>query len=303
MRAYLTAAVLGIGTLLCCGNSEAVSRSEIRKQTELSMRVTGKVQIDAAGNVTGQSIDQADKVPQPVRDFVIKSASEWKFEPMRVNGKAVASDVTMAVRVVARPLDGANYQLRIPAIDFGDEVTSTSAEQLTAAKMPPPLYPEAAYRSGIAGTVYLIVNVGRDGEVLNVSEEQTNLKVAGTAKEMERARKLLVDASVKQAHRWQFKVPTAGAAASDNSWAIRVPIDYVLTGRGNAAEKNDETYGQWNAYIPGPRRRIPWLDKEQAAEAERSSPEALAGGSINMLGGRSTGPRRQSGANGAGAGG
>ena len=97
--------------------------------------------------------------------------------------------------------------------------------------MGPPRYPDEAARSGVAGTVYLLVRVGRDGKVEDVVAEQTNLKVVAKERDMNAFRGMLERASVAAARRWMFAPPKAGPGANEDHWVVRVPVDYRLRHR------------------------------------------------------------------------
>lgn len=57
---------LGIVLLLVSSAAFAGNAAAVRRQIESSMLLTGKIQVDAEGRVTGYSLDDADKVPPGV---------------------------------------------------------------------------------------------------------------------------------------------------------------------------------------------------------------------------------------------
>lgn len=128
----------------------------------------------------------------------------------------------------------------------------------------------------MTGTVYLVLRIGRSGRVEEVLAEQVNLGVVARSEaEMARWRDMFVEASVPTAKRWKFAPPTTGPHVNDPFWSVRVPIAYLLPG-----QKRPE-YGQWEAYVPGPRQRIPW---DAPSEDNASGPDALAAGGVYQVG-------------------
>ncbi|HEY0504296.1 MAG TPA: energy transducer TonB, partial [Lysobacter sp.] len=193
-----------------------------------------------------------------------------------IDGKPARVRTVMSVRLVAKPLPDNNFDVRIAAADFGapgeDEFVSTGKP------LRRPRYPEQAAMSGVRGTVYVIVRVGRDGKVQDAMAEQVNLRVVDTESEMNRWRDMLADATLATARKWTFVPPTKGEEVDAPFWLARVPVDYQMP--------NDEAPrpGRWEAYIPGPRQSAPWLGGMDTSLGA----DAVAGGGIFPLQG---GPR------------
>ena len=130
---------------------------------------------------------------------------------------------------------------------------------------------------GGKGVVYLLVEVGRDGKVANVDAEQVNLGVVGGEREMDVLRSQFTAAALRAAKGWTFAIPTTGNQANDDSWILRVPVQFVLTGPGEQQHKE----GTWDTYIPGPRNmEIPWAQKKLKTAG---SPDALPDDGIYPL--------------------
>ena len=122
------------------------------------------------------------------------------------------------------------------------------------------------------------VQVGLDGSVIQADAEQVNLRVIGSEGEMAMMRKWLSTAALRAAKQWIFTPPTTGKSAAENSWLVRVPVDFVLRDKGsNEAPKK----GGWDSYVPGPRNaNMPWA-REQLKMA--GSPDALSEGGVYSL--------------------
>lgn len=247
----------------------------VRKQVEASMLVTGKIQIDSDGSVSGFSLDQKEKLPVGVVDLVSKAVPAWRFEPTLVDGKAANVSTGMNIRVVAKQAGEDSYTVEIRSAGFGSP-SDQPAKRPRSQSLAPPRYPEDAAGSGVAGTVYLLVRAGRDGKVTDAIAEQVNLKVIASEVSMDRWRRLFEEVSVRQAKRWTFSPPTEGEEANAEHWVMRVPVVFSLDD-----PRSTRAYGRWEAYVPGPRKANPW---EQDEEGVGFNPDTLAPGEAYLAG-------------------
>lgn len=278
LRPFLPVIGLGLLMLLASGLAEsASSRAGIRKTVENSMLVTGTIDIGADGTTTGHALDQPDKLPPVVRELVAKAATGFRFEPVLVEGKPAPVRAKMGLRVVATRVDSGDYRLRVASASFDDD-RAVKGEDVTSLHVVPPAYPPAAYRSGVAGTVYTVVKIDATGAVVDVAVEQTNLTVTGSEWIMAQARALLEKSAIDAARKWRFDVPTRGPKAAQASWSMRLPIDYIL--QDGAAGDPATPYGKWQSYVPGPRNHIPWISEDD----NRARPDALVAGAAHPVG-------------------
>ncbi|HEY0502289.1 MAG TPA: hypothetical protein VGD42_02240, partial [Lysobacter sp.] len=58
------------------------SRTEVRKQTELSMLLTGHIEIERDGSVLGYVLDNAAKLPPITTRLMDRASRGWHFEPI-----------------------------------------------------------------------------------------------------------------------------------------------------------------------------------------------------------------------------
>lgn len=266
---WRVAAALALAPLM----ATAAGPGQVRKQVESSMLVDGSIEITAQGTVKSTSLERPDQLPAGVGAFVEEQIARWTFQPVLVDGKATPARSTMAIRLVARPLDDERMTVGIRNARFSGPKPKLG-EEVTGISLKPPRYPSQAARSGVAGTVYLVLKIGRQGLVEDVVVEQVNLRVVASDKEMTRYRALLAEATLKAAREWTFQVPTTGELADDGFWSVRVPTDY------NLDRSRGDRYGQWQAYVPGPRETVPWKTNEDPAY----SPDALADGGVYTAG-------------------
>lgn len=274
-----------ITLLLCLGLSAAThaqSASAVRKHAEASMVVTGSIVVGPDGAVRSYALDQQDKLPSPVVDLIRNGAARWHFEPVMRDGAPITARAPMNVRVVATPEDdGKTFSLRIAGATFGDNAPD---EQPHSKHRDAPRYPQEAVQARVAGTVFLLVRIGRDGTVADVAAEQVNLTVVDNERGMQRWRKVLADASLKAAREWTFEPPVAGPHKDDGEWIVRVPVAFHLREWG----KPDRSagYGAWEGYIPGPKEPISWMEEYRLrhADARDTGSDALADDSLHLVG-------------------
>lgn len=243
----------------------------IRKQIEVSLAITGEITVNAQGEVIEHRLDKVDELPQGVVAFLQQQIPAWEFKPLQVDGVPVNARNKMRVLLVAKKQEGGGYEMRMQAASFqpfSNEEGSSSAN----GKMMPPRYPTAMARAGASGSVYLVLKVGRDGRVEEAFAEQVNLRILATAPAMERMRQTFAASALQAARDWSFTPPKHVESSAAGYWTMRVPVDYTMGGM-------EPRYGQWVAYVPGPRTTADWVD----AELTRGSPEALANGMVGVL--------------------
>ncbi len=258
--------------------AQAQTSREVRKQIEASMLVVGTVDIDRSGEVTAHALDNADKLPASVVGLVDKAITQVRFEPILVDGKPVLARAKMNLRIVARPMGEGTTQLSIASAQFG-EIDKAAPDQPTSRDMPYPKYPFDVMRAGGQGVVYLMVQIGRDGKVMDAIAEQVNLTVVGSARDMERMRRSFADSALEAVRKWVFNPPTTGELVNAPYWSQRISVGYTLGGSRN---ERDTPYGSWHGYLPGPRQRVPWITDQEAL----GSPDAVAAGEAHTLNGR-----------------
>jgi hypothetical protein len=248
----------------------------VRKQVESSMLVRGEVQIETDGTVSAVTLHREEKLPEGVVTLVRDAALQWRFEPIVVDGAVVKAIAPMSLRVTARKVEDDSYEIALRGVNF-QRYDSKDPQNVASLDMPPPSYPEQAWRTGASGDVYLLVRVGRDGKVEDAFAEQVNLGFISGATEQRRFRDLFARNAVTAAKRWTFRTPTMGETASQPYWNIRVPVSYRLS--TGPVPREDDGYGRWNSYVAGPRESAPWRDDAQEAHF---SPDTLPDGGVYM---------------------
>lgn len=256
--------------------ASAQSEEEVRAQAQASMVVTGSVDVEPDGTVSAMALDRQEALPPYVVDSVSKVVRGWLFEPEIRNDVAIAFRARISVRVVAVPTGDDAFAISVASASLMGQVPKT--QTVTSRRMQPPPYPmEALYRNASA-VAYVLVKVGRDGRAADSAVEQVNLRGAADGKVMAMLRKEFSTSALRAARRWTFNPPSEGVHAAEPFWTVRVPVSFVMQGTEDV-----DQYGQWTAYVPGPRQQASWLEGV-AADAN----DALGDGEVQLVG---TGPQ------------
>ncbi|WP_315385568.1 energy transducer TonB [uncultured Stenotrophomonas sp.] len=261
----------GGGLLAATLPAAARTHAEVRRTAEGSMVLTGQINIGLEGEVEGFTLDQREKVPANMADFVDRSVKTWRFEPIVRDGKPVHARTQVSIRLLAQPGVDGNDRVTLDAANFG-EYDQTSTDHVTSVALPRPVFPSLAQDLGGSGDVMLLVQVGRDGKVMDVIAEQVNLRVVGDERRMQKLREAFARQSVNTARRWTFRAPTTGDAVDEPFWTVRVPVSYDFN-------EVNRAYGKWNVYIPGPRAKASWRTAEQG---EKDLAGLLPAGGVYM---------------------
>lgn len=238
------------------------------------MVVTGKVELNPDGSVHSYALDEQEKLPGPVVDLLKHNIESWKFQFAADQKSTVAETVSM--RIVAKNVDKTHMTLALTGTQFDD--ANAPDNYVQSAQRLVPSFPPYSLQAHVTGRVYLLVKVGRDGKVEEVSAEQVNLRQNFARTNMATYRKDLADAAIKAARHWTFSTPTTGKWVNSPYWLARIPVDFHI--RNDNDIHGGESYGSWEIYIPGPRMDVPWLaDKSVIADAADTTPD----GNIHQL--------------------
>lgn len=274
--------LLGLLCLIVSGAVFAAGPHAVRKRVQASMLVTGSIVVATDGSVKSYVIDKPEQLPKSVVSLIQKSAPTWQFVPLVRDGQPVLAKAAMSLRVVAKPVGDDSYSLTIVSSHFGQPPSWTNNEggkAITGHRRELPRYPMEAARSGVSGTVYVVLRVNRQGLVDEAATEQVNLNMAASDVEMVRWRNVLSDAALRAVRNWTFNPPTVGSEAAKSAWVVRVPIVFSLSQRRESLLAHK--YGGWHPYMPGPRHVPAWMDESPMA----GSVDALGAGSISEVGG------------------
>lgn len=224
---------------------------DVARQAELSVLATGWIEVDATGGVAAYGLDRPEQLPVAVTELAEQKIPQWTFAPPAQVGDNGRMRTKMAVRFVAKALAGGQYAVRIAGSSFNalepDELPTRDSLQ-------PPRYPAMAARYSVSGTAFVVLRIARDGAVEDAVVEQVNLRLISDEELMAAFRDLLANASLTAAREWTFVPPVRGPEKDEPYWRVRVPVEFVRIGR------KTYRYGEWQAYVPGPRVRLPGSD-------------------------------------------
>jgi hypothetical protein len=279
MKQLLIATVLAFCPLVVC----AADGKKDDLQYEARMGLRGSIVVGADGSVREYTIDDADKLTkenQATLDFVQHVIQSWKFDPQQVDGQPVNIKNRMYLGLAANKREDGNFEVRMTGVHFqpwvdenADEKTKKIAD-LDGNQMTPPRYPVGAMMAGAEGVVYLLVKVGKQGQVEDVIAEQVNLPFRASPAVLEKARKMFANASIDAAKKW--KLPSAADTTA------RIPVDYCMKGSKNEPCAHS-AYARWNSYVAGPRQKAPW-DTDEDEQQLGYSLDALPAGGIFPVG-------------------
>lgn len=259
---------------LAHGGVDAAKRS-----VEASMLVTGEIAVNPDGRVYGYSLDQRDELPPAVVKLISEALPNWKFTPVEVQGKPVLAKALMSLRIVAHQSSPGHFFAGIEGAAFGIDAEEgrpfpecAHGACLTYRKHQPPDYPADLAQEGVSGTVYVEVEVNRQGQVVDAAVRQIDLRKLADSTQLARWRSDFEHATMGAVHKWTFNVPTTGEGAKQSQWFVIVPVNYVLTAYGHSLAPG---YGQWDAYVPGPIQVLPWASQGAPRTASRGSADAI----------------------------
>jgi protein TonB len=142
----------------------------------------------------------------------IKAGSQWVFKPATLNGKPVASWITVPFRftLVGSKKDGEGPKAK-ERLQPADEVSVEKGPE--PIKNVQPTYPDAAKKSKTEGMVWVKVWVDEKGNVAEATVEKSDAKVLDSA----------AVAAVKQ---WKFK-PAISKGKPVSLW-VTIPFKFKL---------------------------------------------------------------------------
>ena len=105
----------------------AARPAQLPEQAELSMLVTGTLELEPDGRVARWQVDDPEQLPDFVVELIGKAAPQWKFEPVLVEGEPVATRASASLRVVAQRTGEDSYKVTIRSAHFGDEAMGAEA--------------------------------------------------------------------------------------------------------------------------------------------------------------------------------
>lgn len=265
--------------LLAPGIAFAASDQRLIEKAEMSMLVSGGIDLRPDGSVERYSIDHSDKLSQAVTQLIGTQVSQWRFEPVLVDGKPVAAHTNMSLRIVAKPLDDRSFNVRIQSASFSGGKDEDRISVLKKTSLGPMV--QAAMSTGlVAADLYLAVKIDTDGKVIDAIVEQVNLPGLATDRDLARFSRTLGQATVKVVRQWTFGVPER-EPKGEPYWSGILPVSFRMSDSGSPSP-SEAGYREWRMYVPGPCTPIPWRDHEKDYIDDRCGNDAAPEGVLTL---------------------
>ena len=275
----------GVLSLALCTPLAAVAADGVASERLITMRLEGRLTVDAEGHV--QEYHIRSKMPAPVKALLDKAIPNWRFEPVLVEGKPVLAESPMRI-LVAGLEDGDKVRLRIDNVlfrantreEFAAEMAEWAANDvdIVPAKLPPPSYPHKLEDAGAEGIVLLALRLTADGRVAESWVMQSSLlNASGRSIDLERNRARFERSALAAAEAWRFKVKAKDdAALTPKAMTVSVPVEFTFRN----VKEGSSFAGTWRREFRGPNRPVPWLagdDGETIGVSDLGNGEMLTG--------------------------
>lgn len=230
-------------------------------KTESGMLVTGSIEISAAGQVLRHTLDQPERLPEPVRRFAESLIPTLRFDPVETPGQTPTRS-QMHLYFVAADNGNGGYAIRLRDAWFDSEKTTDTVMALpgSAGRMQPPRGPLPL---PMTATVYLALKIDRNGTVADIDVRHIDFGVSGPERSMKQWRRTVGDLVTDFVKKAKFAIPTTGPDADREYWTGLYAYPISVTGDDDPPKKESD-YGRWQTFVPGPRKEIPWLDPQAA---------------------------------------
>lgn len=287
--------VAAMAMLVAMGTPAATKVQIAQGESVLTMRVDGELAIDKDGRVMEYRI--RTKLAPQIEKLVAKAVPGWRFEPIQVDGQAVAAKTPMRITLAATEIKG-GYEVRVDNVTFqpntDEEFKAAAAAtdtpvKIASKKLKPPMYPAGLQRAGVDGLVLLNLRLNPDGTVADVLAVQSSLlNVKGKSELLDRARGVFEKSALAAAEHWTFDVNVQeGTTPSAADFSVSVPVDYRISHGGKPSPLD----GQWRIEFRGPRLAAPWLldvkDVQDIGVSDLESGELMAASTRFKLSDRS----------------
>ena len=276
MKHWAVAIAAGFLLLAPGVRSATVADGRLIEKAEMSMLVSGVIDMRADGSVEHYSLDHPEKLSPAVTQMIGTEVLQWRFEPVLVDGKPVAARTNMSLRIVAKPVDEQNFNVRIQSASFyggsGDKRGLVSVQKKTSLM---PMIDAMASTGVDAADLYLALKIGKDGKVMDAIVEQVNLYAIGSERDMALVRNTLGKSAVRTVRQWRFAVPAQEPGDEPYSTGT-LPFTFWTSGDNNSPPPDLQGNGEWRTYIPGPCTPIPWRSYDSMGRcASDAAPEGV----------------------------
>lgn len=177
-----------------------------------------QLRVSEEGKVTETKVLKTEA--EVFNEAAVKAGSQWLFKPASLNGKPVASWVTVPFNFKLMSAKGPTFKTRVVRGSDAPELQRDSLEKgPEPIKTVQPSYPDAAKKDKIQGTIWIKVRVDEAGEVADATVEKSDSNLFEST---------AIDA-VKQ---WRFK-PALSKGKPVSVW-VTIPFRFALADKEKA---------------------------------------------------------------------
>jgi len=171
-----------------------------------------QLRVSEEGKVTETKVQKTDA--EVFNEAAIKAGSQWLFRPASLNGRPVASWVTVPFNFKLMSSKGLTFKTRVVSGSDAPELQRDSLEKgPEPIKTVQPSYPAAAKKDKIEGTVWVKVRVDETGKVAEAKVEKSEASV-------------LEGATIAAVKQWKFN-PAISKGKPISLW-VTIPFRFKL---------------------------------------------------------------------------
>lgn len=213
-----------LGLVLACLPSLALAEQEVW------VAYTDGV-IDIAPDGSVEAFEVKESLGKNVDAFIERQVEDWKFQPVIENGQPIPVRGKAYLTLHGIGGGGKSMQVSIAEARFY-ELAAGSHEALESVgnDFPPPGYPPRAFEAGVGANVLAIVRISRDGEVVDVEMERTDLRYrerGRTEKKSDLHATYFEDAIRRVVPSWRVNPRNVNFDASGQA-RVRIPVNFDL---------------------------------------------------------------------------
>jgi hypothetical protein len=192
--------------------------------------------IDIAADGTVEGFVQDKSLGREIDALILQQVEAWRFNPVIENGQAIRVRAKVELQLQAVP-QGESMRVSVADAKFY-EIAGTRPDGSLQLRerggtnhLTPPRYPRKAGNAGAMGRVVFILDIDREGKVVDAIVERLDLLATGARRsaEIKKYAEDLEKSARAVMPEWSFRPD--GLDYGENGIArVRVPVDYWLPG-------------------------------------------------------------------------
>jgi hypothetical protein len=161
--------LLLLATLAMVTGAGAALADTPAKRDVVTLHASVRVEVDAAGKPV--KVEAPRDLPEAIRNSIEKRVASWQYQPGMIDGVPQAATTYVAVNACAVPV-AEGYRL---GVDFDGNGPRVAGDQ----RLPPPVYPSLALRTGTEAEFKLILGIQTDGSAVIDEVEKAEISGSG----------------------------------------------------------------------------------------------------------------------------